>query len=340
LSFLIVNLNLFSQDSVVVYLDKAFEQTTKDSASLIRKAVVKENRICLTDMNPDGSKIVYCEFASLNPRIEDGKAIYYKNNDSIFCTGNYKTGQMSGKWIYYDRENHADTIDYSFINDCTEKKSSKLPDYLSGDSGIEEAGTDISQSLPPFIKANFHLPARAKSDSISDIHQVIYCIVGTDGRIKCPRIMNSIHPDIDLEIYRILNMYQYHGVVKSPFVIPSVIFDNTAKKRNDDSDEVYVVVEEMPRFPGGDETLLKFIAANLQYPEEAKENGIQGTVILRFCVKKDGTVGQITIAKGVDASLNAEAYRVASILPPFIPGKQRGKPVNVWYSIPIRFNLK
>jgi TonB family protein len=341
LSLFIISPCLFSQDSLVVYLNDVFEQTTKDSAVIIRKAIVKEKHICLTDTKADGSKIVYCELLSLDPKIENGKAIYYKGHDSIYCTGNYRFGQMTGKWIFYDRANRADTVDYSFNTNCAVKKPNKLPEYLFGDSDVKEAGTNISQSLSSFIKANFHMPARAKDDGIRNVYQVIYCIIDTDGKIKCPLIMNSIHPDIDREMYRILNLYRYQGEVKNPFVIPSFVYNDAGKTDTaDDSNEVYVVVEDMPAFPGGDGALLRFIAENLQYPVEAHENGIQGKVIVRFCVKKDGKVSQITIARGVEASLDAEAYRVISILPAFIPGRQGGKPVNVWYSLPITFQMR
>jgi periplasmic protein TonB len=104
--------------------------------------------------------------------------------------------------------------------------------------------------------------------------------------------------------------------------------------------EVFVVVEEMPSFPGGDAELLKFISENLQYPEIAKENNIQGKVIMRFCVTYKGTVDQVSVARGVDPSLDEEAIRVVKMLPLFKPGKQGGKPVNVWFSLPISFQLK
>ena len=104
--------------------------------------------------------------------------------------------------------------------------------------------------------------------------------------------------------------------------------------------EVFVVVEEMPSFPGGDAELMKFIYANIQYPEIAKENNIQGKVIMRFCVTSKGTVDQVTVSRGVDPSLDEEAIRVVKMLPLFKPGKQGGKPVNVWYSLPISFQLK
>ncbi len=104
--------------------------------------------------------------------------------------------------------------------------------------------------------------------------------------------------------------------------------------------EVFVVVEEMPSFPGGDVELFKFIYDNIKYPELAKENNIQGKVILRFCVTYKGTVDQVSIVRGVDPLLDNEAIRVIKMLPLWKPGKQGGKPVNVWYSVPINFQLK
>lgn len=102
----------------------------------------------------------------------------------------------------------------------------------------------------------------------------------------------------------------------------------------------FVVVEEMPVFPGGERELLKYIMEHTQYPEIAKENNIQGRVIVRFCVTSKGGVNQVSILKGVDPELDAEAIRVVNTLPAFKPGKQGGKPVPVWYMVPITFTLK
>jgi protein TonB len=102
----------------------------------------------------------------------------------------------------------------------------------------------------------------------------------------------------------------------------------------------FVVVEEMPSFPGGDVALLKYIGKNTIYPEIAKENNIQGKVIIRFCVTEKGSVSRISVLKGVDPELNDEAIRVVKTLPAFKPGRQGGKPVPVWYMVPITFSLK
>jgi TonB family protein len=113
----------------------------------------------------------------------------------------------------------------------------------------------------------------------------------------------------------------------------------TEEKITDES-VPFVVVEEMPMFPGGDAELLKFIMENTNYPEAAKVNNIQGRVIIRFCVTPEGGVSLISVLKGVDSELDAEAIRVVKTLPAFKPGKQGGKPVPVWYMVPITFTLK
>lgn len=102
---------------------------------------------------------------------------------------------------------------------------------------------------------------------------------------------------------------------------------------------VYDVVEQKPMFPGGDAALLAYIRDNMQYPSIAQENGIQGRVIVRFVVSKDGSVQGVKILRGVDTSLDKEAVRVVQSLPRFIPGKQNGNAVNVYYTLPVSFKL-
>lgn len=105
-------------------------------------------------------------------------------------------------------------------------------------------------------------------------------------------------------------------------------------------EEVFVVVEEMPEFPGGTNALRKFLAESVKYPVVAQENGIQGKVYVNFVVNKDGSVSGAKVARGVDPSLDTEALRVVSSMPKWKPGKQRGVPVRVSYTVPISFVLQ
>lgn len=107
-----------------------------------------------------------------------------------------------------------------------------------------------------------------------------------------------------------------------------------------DEQQVFFIVEDMPEFPGGDLALRKYIANAIKYPVIAQENGIQGKVYVNFVVNTDGSVTDAKIARGVDPSLDKEALRVINSLPKWKPGKQRGKPVRVSFTVPINFVLQ
>ena len=127
-----------------------------------------------------------------------------------------------------------------------------------------------------------------------------------------------------------------NGIV--PEKIDSLIRDITPDPVK--NDEIFIKVEESPVFPGGDIALLKYIAENTKYPEEAAENNIQGKVIVKFAVSSDGSVKRIEILRGVHPLLDQEAMRVVSTLPLWKPGKQNGKPVSVWFLVPVTFQIK
>ncbi|HNU77152.1 MAG TPA: M56 family metallopeptidase [Prolixibacteraceae bacterium] len=107
-----------------------------------------------------------------------------------------------------------------------------------------------------------------------------------------------------------------------------------------DESEVFFIVEEMPEYPGGEAALRKFISEKILYPVIAQENGIQGKVYVSFVVSADGSVRNARIARGVDPVLDKEALRVVNSMPRWTPGKQRGKAVNVSYTVPISFVLQ
>ncbi len=104
--------------------------------------------------------------------------------------------------------------------------------------------------------------------------------------------------------------------------------------------DVYEVVENMPKFPdGGMSGLMKYLSANIRYPEAAHKAGTQGRVTVQFVVGKDGSIGNVGILRGVDPNLDAEAIRVISSMPKWKPGTQKGEPVNVRYTVPVMFRL-
>lgn len=105
-------------------------------------------------------------------------------------------------------------------------------------------------------------------------------------------------------------------------------------------EEIYEFVDTEPEFPGGEQNMYQYIINNIKYPETAKENNIQGRVYVKFVVTKDGNITDVEIARSVESSIDAEAIRVIKSMPKWKPGTQRGKPVNVRFTLPIKFSLQ
>ncbi len=120
---------------------------------------------------------------------------------------------------------------------------------------------------------------------------------------------------------------------------PTTDQDNKPKVTYDEKSKSYLVVEEMPEFPGGMGACLKFLSSNVQYPESAKKAGTQGRVIIQGIVEKDGTFSNIKIVRAVSPELDAEAIRVAKTMPKWTPGKLKGEAVRCKYTLPVTFKL-
>ncbi|MCF8223237.1 MAG: energy transducer TonB [Bacteroidales bacterium] len=113
------------------------------------------------------------------------------------------------------------------------------------------------------------------------------------------------------------------------------------EEQEEEEEEIFVVVEDMPTFRGGDVNKFRnWVQQRVNYPQIAAENGIQGKVFLMFVVEPDGSVSNVTIMRGVDPALDNEAIRVVESSPKWAPGKQRGAPVRVRFSITVNFQLQ
>ena len=103
---------------------------------------------------------------------------------------------------------------------------------------------------------------------------------------------------------------------------------------------VFVVVEKMPEFPGGQKELMKYFSENIKYPIIAQENGIQGRVIVQFTVRKDGSIDDVQVVLSADPSFDKEAIRLIKSMPKWTPGQQRGKAVHCKFTVPVVFKLQ
>lgn len=104
-------------------------------------------------------------------------------------------------------------------------------------------------------------------------------------------------------------------------------------------EDAYTVVEVMPEYPGGMDSLGAFLGRNIKYPASAKDAGITGTVFVNFIIEKDGSVGEVKALRGISEDCDNEAIRVVSLMPKWTPGKQHGKNVRVSFNLPIKFKL-
>jgi TonB family protein len=125
-----------------------------------------------------------------------------------------------------------------------------------------------------------------------------------------------------------------------PLILFSLLFlltSNLVLAQN--TDDVFVIVEKMPEYPGGTQEMYKFISENIRYPQMEKEDGIQGQVVVSFIVEKNGELSSAKILRGVSPALDNEAIKVVNLMPAWNPGLQRGEPVRVMFNLPIRFSL-
>lgn len=184
-----------------------------------------------------------------------------------------------------------------------------LADMNDGIEWVDEIPITIAEPTPP--------PPPPPAPAVVDMINVVDDEVDVDTEVT---VTTEDAPDI---------------AQPEPYLPPVAIDDE-----DEDANTIFVVVEEMPLFPGGDPALLKFVNGAIKYPVIAQENGIQGRVVCSFVVNRDGSVVDAEVIRGVDPSLDKEALRVIGTMPNWKPGMQRGKPVRVKYTIPITFRLQ
>jgi len=201
------------------------------------------------------------------------------------------------------------------------------------------------EALKKFKAENVNFPSEVKNLGIEGFVSVRF-IVEKDGSLSDIKVIRGVSPTLDAEAIRVTKMMPpwHPGMEKGRPVrfqyLTNYEFLSTPRPPVVMDGEVpFVVVEEMPLYPGGDSVLLAWIRENTKYPESAKKNGIEGRVIVRFCITEVGGIDRVSVLKGVDTELDNEAIRVVKSLPKFKPGKQGGKPVPVWYMVPISFGL-
>jgi protein TonB len=133
--------------------------------------------------------------------------------------------------------------------------------------------------------------------------------------------------------------FYFNPETKPEDIIEDYPISNATEVEDDEAIPV-VLLEEYPEFIGGESARIQYLKSNVKYPEIANEIGIQGTVHLEFVVEKDGKITHVKVIRGVSPEVDAEALRVVGNMPPWKPGKQRGREVRVVFNMPIKFVLQ
>ncbi len=183
-------------------------------------------------------------------------------------------------------------------------------------SNGNDSGSEIEQMMP-ITRQELPPPPPPPAPAVVDVLNIVENIEDVDD---LPILTTEDNP----------NMAQ-----------PETYIPASPKDDEEEDDKIdFVIVEDMPKFPGGEAALLSFINKSIRYPVIAQENGIQGRVICTFIIDKTGKVVEGQVIRGIDPSLDNEALRVVNTIPQWEPGKQRGKPVRVKYTVPITFRLQ
>jgi len=337
----------FSQDTIRIYMDDNFKVVKRDSCSIIRKVVIDDNKIYhIWDSFVHGKKIFDGVYNSINPWIEHGLFHYYNDLGTLYATGNYEQGYLTGKWIYFDK-NKSDTVDYTpvrkLLKDISVLEDLPVPSH--------NAPNPVQLS---YIESNIHFPPRA-------LEEFGYSRVSANlntkknGKVP-PEILRSEHKDFSYEVLRLL------------LEAPESFFANTSKSKNGDlidiifnkyynevfegndsiisgSDSVlsaFVFVDQQAEFHGG--TINEFrdwVQRNLVYPPNAVENGEFGRVTLQFIVGIQGQVEQVKLLRTCGSkALDDEALRIVNKSPLWVPARQQGKVVRQQFVIPVIFMLQ
>lgn len=250
------------------------------------------------------------------------------------------------------------TVNDSVVFEVVEE----MPDFPGGQSALME-----------YLAKNIKYPATAHENGKQG-RVIVMFVVKKDGSISDVKTVRGVDPYLDKEAERVIAAMpnwkpgkQRGQAVNVRFTVPVtfrlsgpepaktaetpeavaiekfeevVVVGYGPKEATPNNEPTFKVVDEMPKFPGGQEGLMRYLAKNIKYPTMAQQNKEQGKVLVQIVIGKDGNVSNIKILKGASAWLDAEAIRVVRGMPKWEPGKQNGQAVAVEYTFPITFRLQ
>ncbi|TWR30448.1 TonB family protein [Mucilaginibacter pallidiroseus] len=205
------------------------------------------------------------------------------------------------------------------------------------------------EAFGKFLAKNIKYPKAERENNVQG-RVVLTFVVEADGSLSDIKVAKSVSRNIDAEALRVMKAspkwqpgIQNKHKVRVQYAVPiqfALSADNNVDKAaSPASGAVFSAVEQSPGFPGGQQAFEKYIVTNLNYPQQARDNHVQGRVIITFVVEKDGSLSNMKVVRSVGSGTDEEAVRVLAASPKWKPGMQSGKPVRVQYTVPITFSL-
>ena len=286
--------------------------------------------------------------------------VYERDNDGSVISATYNEGKLVGKFDYNDRykkitgkfdsqgyptgiwirKEYNSTNKYFFykgicyksikINDQTGKIEHKEPENAPDDLVLSDSIVQVIRS-----SAGGSLLIDGNKFRYDIFYENLYYDIDNDEFID----FKNCHRLCSKSMIQAYDRSENRDETQSTEIVEFKDESTEPEVMVVEDEKPYEAVEQMPTFPGGETELMKFIRDNLRYPVIAKENGIQGRVILRFVISKTGTIKNVTVLRSLDPTCDKEAIRLIKSMPKWIPGKQNGYNVPVYFTLPIVFKL-
>ena len=298
------------------------------------------DRVKLAEINP--SEVVSIHWMIYNRAIE--KYGERAKNGAIQILLKKNSGTSNGKNVELVNNREQQKEDKSIY-----KAVDEIPQFHGGE-----------KALMSFIRGKIRYPAEAMMNNEQG-RVIINLVIDHFGKVKNPIVFKGVSPLLDAEAIRVINLLpdwipgkQKGKTVDVSYTIPIEFKIEAPEIKSDEKNVELVInkeqqkedksidkaVDEMAQFYGGEKALLSFIRGKIRYPVESMRNNEQGRVIINLVIDRSGKVKNPKVFRGVSTLLDAEAIRVISLLPDWIPGKQKGKAVDVSYMIPIEFKIE
>jgi TonB family protein len=320
-----VSRNIFGQTDTVYYYKEYFHSIDRDSITWYRKVHYTDK-----SKGPCTATDYY-----VSGKIKRSEGVYLENEKGVFPTGKFVNYNENGQKIsegYYS---------YNPNNNMGERKTGHWMEYYANASPKWEFAYDT-------VYENGGNNERVINYWDSTGRQIVVNGKGYYIQITTSQLANnSVVPvffkhsykngrwdGIEMCYYAGTRKLYYKETYKNGKFVRGISYDQSGKKHS------YTAITENPKFPGGDQALIQILQANIRYPKYEQTMDIQGKVIIRFRVEKDGKVSNIVVTKSVSKGLDEEAVRVVKLLPPFTPGYYRGDWTPTYFNLPVVFRLQ